>query len=119
VRKCAGDFSFAQAVRSRIVMERAHRRIAAMYDDYVYEPGDAVLRLADREERNHPDATLGSLFERFVSSPAVSTEMTAYAFRSTHPSEGDVAFLNQELFMCCLELGTEMRLDTLLLYAAQ
>jgi hypothetical protein len=72
-----------------------------------------VVRLASREVREHPDDTLGSLFDRFVSSPSAGTEMTAYALQETDPDEAAECFLNQELFMCCLELGDERRLDSL------
>jgi hypothetical protein len=80
---------------------------------YTYEPASHVVRLASREVREHPDDTLGSLFDRFVSSPAAGTEMTAYALQETDPDEAAECFLNQELFMCCLELGDERRLDSL------
>jgi hypothetical protein len=75
-----------------------------------YEPGYHVLRLAEREIRTHPEDTLGSLFDRFVSSEETTREMTAFAFREEAPDEQTQAFMNQELMMCCLELGSDLAL---------
>lgn len=83
------------------------------FDGYTYEPAHWVMRLAAREVEQHPNDTLGSLFDRFVSSEAATREMTAFAFRETDPDEATRCFLNQELYMCCLELGSNRRLDTI------
>ena len=78
-----------------------------------YEPGFHVLRLAEREIRAHPEDTLGSLFDRLVSSEETMREMAAYAFQRPDPDEATQCFMKEELMMCCLELGSDLALVAL------